>query len=91
MQSSNMIYINNPKYIPIHWTAAPRITNICQIKCDTFFFNAKGIIPKLYTIPPPKININNIYSAAVEDTQARIYLVVDDLEKAYSLIENANL
>ena len=38
-----------------------------------------------------KININNIYSAAVEDTQARIFLVVDDLEKAYSLIEQANL
>lgn len=38
-----------------------------------------------------KININNIYSAAVEDTQARIFLVVDDLEKAYSLIEKANL
>ncbi|MBQ4493987.1 MAG: ACT domain-containing protein [Elusimicrobiaceae bacterium] len=38
-----------------------------------------------------KININNIYSAAVEDTQARIFLVVDDLEKAVSLLEEANL
>lgn len=38
-----------------------------------------------------KININNIYSAAVEDTQARIFLVVDDIEKACSLIEKADL
>jgi len=65
------------------------------IRTDAICIQAKNQVGFLFQLSKllgeNKININNIYSAAVEDTQARIYLVVDDLEKAYSLIENANL
>ena len=65
------------------------------IRTDAICIQAKNQVGFLFQLSKllgeNKININNIYSAAVEDSQARIYLVVDDLEKAYSLIENANL
>lgn len=65
------------------------------IRTDAICLQAKNKIGFLYQLSKllgeHKININNIYSAAVEDTQARIFLVVDDLERAYSLIEKAQL
>ena len=41
----------------------PNNTKKCQIKCDTFFFIANGIIPNVYTIPPPRIYTKNIISS----------------------------
>jgi ACT domain-containing protein len=65
------------------------------IRTDAICIQAKNKVGFLFQLSKllgeKKININNIYSAAVEDTQARIFLVVDDLEKAISLIEKANL
>ena len=65
------------------------------IRTDAICIQAKNRIGFLFQLSKllgeHKININNIYSAAVEDTQARIFLVVDDIENAYSLIEQADL
>jgi hypothetical protein len=65
------------------------------IRTDAICIQAKNRVGFLFQLSKllgeHKININNIYSAAVEDTQARIFLVVDDLEKACSLIEKADL
>ena len=65
------------------------------IKTDAICIQAKNKVGFLFQLSKllgeHKININNIYSAAVEDTQARIFLVVDNLEKAYSILEKANL
>ena len=65
------------------------------IRTDAICIQAKNRIGFLYQLSKllgeHKININNIYSAAVQDTQARIFLVVDDLEKAFSLIEKSGL
>lgn len=79
--------VNLPSLIAKNGYTAIRTDAICiQAKNQVgFLFQLSKLLGK------NKININNIYSAAVEDTQARIYLVVDDLEKAISLIEKANL
>lgn len=65
------------------------------IRTDAICIQARNRVGFLFQLSKllgeNKININNIYSAAVQDTQARIFLVVDDLEKAYSLIEKAAL
>ncbi|MBR4507969.1 MAG: ACT domain-containing protein [Elusimicrobiaceae bacterium] len=65
------------------------------IRTDALCLQAKNRVGFLFKLSKllgeNKININNIYSAAVEDTQARIFLVVDDIEKACSLIEKADL
>ncbi len=65
------------------------------IRTDALCLQAKNKVGFLFQLSKlfseNKININNIYSAAVEDTQARIFLVVDDIEKACSLIEKADL
>ncbi len=65
------------------------------IRTDALCLQAKNRVGFLFQLSKllgeNKININNIYSAAVEDTQARIFLVVDDIEKACSLIEKADL
>ena len=45
--------------MPIQWVIAPIKTKKCQIKWEIFVFNAKGISPKLYAIPPPRINRKN--------------------------------
>lgn len=79
--------INLPSLIAKNGYTAIRTDAICiQAKNRVgFLFQLSQLLGK------HKININNIYSAAVEETQARIFLVVDDLEKAYSLIEKADL
>lgn len=65
------------------------------IKTEALCIQAKNRVGFLFQLSKllgeNKININNIYSAAVQDTQARIFLVVDNLEKAYSILEKANL
>ena len=65
------------------------------IRTDAICIQARNRVGFLFQLSKllgeNKININNIYSAAVQDTQARIFLVVDDLEKAYSLIKEADL
>ena len=43
--------------MPINCVIAPATTNKWKIKCAAgTFFNTNGIIPREYTIPPPKIH-----------------------------------